>query len=362
MRLRGSFLVFQLFDVAEAIRLDALRLMLKLEPAGSEYLPGQGAPGYLRFEPPPLVAPAGEIDLPGAGRFTAEIHYYAYGVVCLRFVHPFEGDWPDLIQLAARSVAAPEMETAARACLAPHLAAAQAAFEKPYGPEVTEDYVIARIDPIEEDGAFLTGAQVLHRHGGVIAQLVRGEAVELAAEERDHILASRISYYPADLVVAGWSAAFVYDTRTGADTGIQLIEYANTQLIEFRFYDQMLTGVLAQMYRVLDEGTGLWRRWRLAKEADRLNTVRLDVQELTERIDNTVKFLSDMYSARFYQLAAVKVGVPDYRRLVDEKLNTAAELYRFMTERVHQSSALLLETTVVIILLIELVYLFRGKA
>jgi hypothetical protein len=112
---------------------------------------------------------------------------------------------------------------------------------------------------------------------------------------------------------------------------------------------------------LLDEGTGLWRRWRLASEAERLNTIRLDVHELTERIDNAAKFLSDMFTARLYELVASKVGVPDYRRMVDQKLKAAGELYSFLTDRFHQSSALFLETVVVIILVIELVFLFRGK-
>ena len=37
-----------------------------------------------------------------------------------------------------------------------------------------------------------------------------------------------------------------------------------------------------------------------------LNTIRLDVMELTEKVDNAIKFLSDMFYARLYGLAAAK--------------------------------------------------------
>ena len=100
----------------------------------------------------------------------------------------------------------------------------------------------------------------------------------------------------------------------------------------------------------------------MASEAERLNTIRLDVSELAERIDNAVKFLSDMFAARLYELVANKVGVPDYRRMVDQKLDAAGELYGFLSGHFHQSSALFLEIVVVIILMIELVFLFRGKS
>jgi len=69
-----------------------------------------------------------------------------------------------------------------------------------------------------------------------------------------------------------------------------------------------------------------------------------------------------MFAARLYDLVAMKVGVPEYRRIVDQKLKTAGELYSFMTDRLHQASGLFLETVVVIILIIELVFLFRGKS
>ena len=60
------------------------------------------------------------------------------------------------------------------------------------------------------------------------------------------------------------------------------------------------------------------------------------------------------------KLAALKVGVPDYKELVTRKVRTAEELYRFMVDQFNQSRAFFLEVTEVIILVIELVYLFRG--
>jgi hypothetical protein len=68
-----------------------------------------------------------------------------------------------------------------------------------------------------------------------------------------------------------------------------------------------------------------------------------------------------MFAARLYRLAAAKVGVPDYKDLVARKLKTAEDLYDYMVEQFNQSRAFLLEATVVMILLIELFYLFRGR-
>jgi hypothetical protein len=68
-----------------------------------------------------------------------------------------------------------------------------------------------------------------------------------------------------------------------------------------------------------------------------------------------------MFAARLYKLAAAKVGVPDYKDLVAQKLKTADDLYHDIIDQFNQARGFFLEVLVVLILLIELYYLFRGK-
>jgi hypothetical protein len=315
----------------------------------------------VRFEKPPVVESLGPLLLETGERLQAQMHYYEYGVVSIELRLPFEFDWRALLRLSSRSIAAPEIEKQAADSVRRCLARARPALVKPYADWLTEDYYIIQLRPMtKEDGSRVTAEELIAERGEEIAQVVRGEELRLAEDERTEILQTRRSYYPDDLVVIGWTAALVYDTPEGALPMMQLLEYANTQLIEFRYYDDMLTRLLARVYRSLDKRTGVLG-WRLAREATRLNTIRLDVRELTERMDNSIKFLSDMYSARVYRLAAGKVGVTDYRRLVDEKLHTAGDLYQFMVDQFQQGRAFVLELMVVIILIIELVFLFKGK-
>ena len=117
----------------------------------------------------------------------------------------------------------------------------------------------------------------------------------------------------------------------------------------------MLTEILDSVYDSLGQKRNRLARWRMARSANSLHTVLLEVSELTEHADNAIKFLSDMFAARLYRLAA------DYRNLVGQKLKTAEDLYDYMVEQFNQSRAFFLEATVVLILLIELYYFFRGK-
>jgi hypothetical protein len=356
--LSGSVLVLIQFDVCEEIRLDQLRQILGARTVDASFK--HLAPGYVRYQRPPVEEVLEPLVLESGERLQGDIKYFDYGVVSVVFELPFSGDWDKLVQLSSRWVWDTNFESLATRIVKQKLERAAPALVKPYTTEwLQEDYFIFHL---REIAGSPSATDLLAAQGACIAQVVRGESQPLSDGERQEILQSRISYYPNDLAVIGWNAAFIYDTPVGAETAIQLLQYANSQLLEFRHYDELLTKQLEGVYDFLDRGgRGLWSRWRTARAASKLHTVLLDVSELTERADNAIKFLSDMFSARLYKLAALKVGVPDYKDLVQQKLQTSEELYRFMVDEFNQSRAFVLELMVVIILIIELVYFFRGK-
>ena len=220
------------------------------------------------------------------------------------FELPFCGDWDTLVELSCRWTSDTNFEKLALRIVKQKLeqrrpGADQALHRRSF---LQEDYFIFHVREIEGSPS---ADDLLASHGSQIAQVVRGEMAMLSEGERQEILQSRISYYPNDLAVIGWNAAFIYDTQAGAETAIQLLQYANSQLLEFRHYDELLTSELENVYDFLEAGgTGLWSRWRTARAASKLHTVLLDVNELTERADNAIKFLSDMFSARLYKLSA----------------------------------------------------------
>ncbi|HEY1337408.1 MAG TPA: hypothetical protein VGF59_07845 [Bryobacteraceae bacterium] len=354
----GSLLALFLYDAADEIRLDEVRRALKAPPAGRKPAFRQPAPQYVQFASPPVIETLEGMALDGGRWSSGQIGYYDYGVVSLKLEMPFAGSWPDLVALSARWMNEPELERRSQELLQSHLRRVSPALVNPYHETLSEDYFIIRIDASTADA--VPASYLIEHCGDAIAQIVRGESARFSSAERAEILESRMSYYEGDLLVVGWSAALIYDTPEGAAPTIQLLEYANTQLLEFRHYDGVLTGLLAAVYRLLERRGGFFARWRLAREAERVNAIRLDVRELTERVDNSIKFLSDMFAARLYRMAAARIGVPDYRRLVDEKLQSAGELYSSMMDRYHAGRAFILELMVVVILIIELVFLFRG--
>ena len=315
----------------------------------------------MRYQRPPVAERIETLTLESGEQLQGEIKYYDYGVVSVIFELAFAGGWRRLTSLASRWVWDVDFTAQATEIVRGRLERASSALVKPYQEWLSEDYLIFHINREDRTAGSPSVPDLIHQHGARIAQVVRGDTGNLAESECNEVLQSRISYYANDLAVIGWNAAFIYDSTSGAEMAIQLLEYANSQLLEFRHYDELLTGELDRVYTLLDEGTGFFARWRLARSATRLHTVLLDVAELTDHADNAIKFLSDMFSARLYKLAALKVGVPDYKDLVTRKVRNAEELYRFMVDQFNQGRAFLLELTVVVILIVELVYFFRGR-
>ncbi len=362
MALQGTFRILLLYDVADSINLERVNSILQVRRA--ERLPSfaHPTPEYVRFELPPVVELLDPIELETGERLQARTKYYDYGVTSLEIELPFSCNWEALVSLSSKWIAAAKIEERAMEITRRCLQRVAPALIKPYDSLLTEDYYIIELrEARDANGRPETADGLLTGHGSEIAQIIRGESSVLSDAEQQQILQSSTSYYPSDLLVVGWTAALVYDTAEGAVPTMQLLEYANTQLLEFRHYDNLLTRVLDTVYRSLEHHNGPVARWRLAREAQRLDMIRLDVMELAERTDNAIKFLSDMFYARLYRIAAAKVGVPDYRHLVDEKLRTAGELYQFMVDQFEHARAFVLELSIVIILVIDLIFLFKGK-
>src|ERR1700691_5511971 len=362
MIVQGYFRMQNFFDIAEAIELEKLRALL-----GSEAVPRPAAfrhrtPEYSQSQQAPIVESVGSITLPTQERVDAQIKYYWFGVAVVELTAAFECDLDGLCTQSFRWMNAPEVEETAEKLLRDHLDRFKAALIKPSPKWLDEDYLIIDIESAKHpDGRAAIASEMLDSYSDQIAKLVRGEVVSLSTAEREEIVRSALSYYPDDLVVVGWAAALVYDKPEATPAVIEILEYANTQLLEFRYYDDLLTNLLSQVYSSLEGHESFWSRWRLSRRAGRLNRIRLDIMDLAESTEYAVKFISDTYYARVYNVGAAKIGVTDYKTLVSEKLKTAGELYEFMVDQFNERPMFALEVVVAILVLLDVIALLRGR-
>jgi len=362
MIVRGYFRIFSFFDIAEAIKLDSLLAILGPEAAQRAPAFSHRTPEYAQAQNAPIVESVDPLTLLTGEKLDVRIKYYWFGVAGVELTTGFECDFDSLCPQSYRWMNAPEVEKAAEELLRGRLERFRPALIRPSPKWLDEDYLVIDIQSAQRiGGGSATAVEMLQSYADQITQLVRGELISLSAAERDEIVRSALSYYPSDLVVVGWAAALVYDKPDATPAVIDLLEYANTQLLEFRYYDELLTNLLSNVYSSLEGHESFLSRWRLPRRAGRLNRIRLDIMDLAERTEYAVKFISDTYYARVYRVISAKIGVNDYKTLVAEKLKTAGELYEFMVAEFNERRMFTLEVVVAVLVLLDVILLLRGK-
>ena len=362
MNVRGQFRILNCFDIAEAIELEKLQAFLAPQAAASPQSFTHLTPEYAQAQAPPIVETLAGVTLPTGEKLDARIKYYWFGVASVELTTTFDCKFDALSAKAYRWMNAPEVEKATEELLRSRLERFRPALVKPSQKWLDEDYLVIDIQSAQHsDGRAATAAELLGHYPDQITEMVRGEIVPLSASERDEVIRSALSYYPTDLIVVAWAAELVYDKPDATSAILELLEYANTQLLEFRWYDDLLTRLLANVYSSLEGDESFLSRWRLPGRAGRLNRLRLDIMDLAERTEYAVKFISDTYYARVYRLSSAKIGVEDYRTLVDEKLKTAGELYEFMVSQFNERRMFVLELVVAVLVLLDVILVLRGK-
>src|SRR5262245_538715 len=355
----GAVHAFYLFDVAQGIDLARLRTSFGPTATTAVLQDKTAGPPRLRYIQPPVVIDGDLLDLPQYDGFKGRVKFYDYGVISIMLSRPFGGEWSQFVQLGQDLIESEPLESHAAAACRRIVERVTGALIQVRPTVFDEDYLAFVVSGMDEPA---DAESVLARHGDDIPQLLRGERQPLSRQERDEVLRHRLSYLTDDLVVPAWNAAFVIDTEAGAQATLEILEFANSQLLEFRYHDELLEAELARTYAVLEKP-----RWsdrmvgrRYTRATRRLQSVFIEVNELTDRTENAVKFVPDVYSARLFTLAAARLGLDAWTRNVQDKLATLDDIYRFAVEETGTSRANFLELVIVLILVLELLLFFAG--
>jgi hypothetical protein len=359
MRVRaGSVTALYLFDVAEEVDLAAIPSLVQAQAAPARLAPKPFTPAYIQYQTPPIVIDGdAPIEVEGVGPLRTRAKVFDYGVISLALTQTVTGGWDDLAAGGQRLGGLEEQARTwceqLRQQLEPCLTKSRRV------QQLSEDYLVFTVTELDPK---VTADALIALEGDAIAALLRGEREPLSAQERDEVLRHRLSYLADDLVVPTWNASFVCDTEAGAQAAVEIFEFANSQLLEFRYYDDLLDSELARIYDEIENP-----RWsealagrRYVREAQQLHALFIDVNELTDKTENALKMVGDVYAARLYALVAARLGLDRWKQNVEEKLDTLDDIYRFTVDQTQMARGHLLELTVIVILLVELLLVFLG--
>jgi hypothetical protein len=347
----GAMRAFYLYDVADTIDLTRLRTVGG-EGFSKADLPlrRHTSPAYLQFPTPPLAArlSSAQID-----QFSAErrVKIFDYGVISIRLSIPYSGDlagFVTLVNALRTNVALPALATKTCGEILDEIGEALDDQHEP----LIEDYFVARIESLDP----VTSADdLLKAERSAVAALALGESGAFSEAELDEALRQRFSFYTDDLTVVQWDAAVVYDRGESADAIEDILEFANSQLVELRTYDSLLDRELDVIYAATPARAPSLLGRGAAEQAASLRYLIVDVLELTDRASNALKIIGDAYYARIYRAVSQRLALADWQQQIDRKVQSIGEMYQFANDQARAGRDQFLEIIVIVLIAVEIV-------
>lgn len=356
---RGTCHVIYAFEVANSIDLDAAERRIAAAQRQT-ITEKRRAPSYFEYRPAPLrvtwETPAHKV----AGfetRTAAELVMYDFGAVSLTFGIPLSGPLRNLIGLAAGLRANAQLQAAARGHVEQLMELlGDAAVRTSIAPFV-EDYIVFQVD---EASPSEPAPALFGREPGLIARILRAEARPLSDQEINAATALQASFGPDDLTVIDTDSAMAFDPE-GADV-LDVIEFANAQILEMRFLDQQLDDALERSYLFLSRRTWSWRAaFRLSDpDLHRVAQFQLDAAILFERVTNALKLIGEQYLTRIYGLVSRRFHLADWDASITRKLQTVESIYSKMADRAASRRMELLEWIIIVLIAVSIIVTLPG--
>jgi len=366
VRVDGAAIVYRLFDIGYAIRLDDA--MRRLAPnTAARARPSRSEAQAIQIANPPISVTLGvERIVVGATSYDAEIsaRLFDFGVCSLRIqCHaPVGIDWNDFADFGA-AIDDPSLLSAHfERHLNMLLTRIAAAIDRPFTSPVTEDFVVFRLTSISERAADgrVTPLSIHALSDDDLARLLLQERRRLSDAAKRELLPRRFSYYDNDLTVLTWDNALVVDERAQDEDVQYILEFANAQLLELRVYDALLDAQLPAMYERI--AAARTTRLPIFDRSVRqilagLQTRVADITEPVERVENALKVTDDVYLARIYAAALDIFREREWRTGIDRKLTIIRDTYMMLNSETQTLRAELLEVAIVLLIVAELVLL-----
>jgi hypothetical protein len=185
--------------------------------------------------------------------------------------------------------------------------------------------------------------------------LLISERAKVSPQMHEEIIKNSLSYTSEDLAILSWDAALLCNPESPTDL-IDLIEFANVQVLELRYYDRELTREMEKMYDDIEHADRLsqFRRGRKyhAIMAKQMETYA-EISEVIEKVNNLIKVTEDVYYARVYSTALKVLRSSLWSESVSRKIEVIQENYSMLSDEVRIQHSNFLEWVIITLIALE---------
>lgn len=367
MKANGSVNYLFIYDVGDEIDLQSVKKSQLTTPIGLKW--STLRPKYVTVTPAPLLVHMGKehVLFPG---FTMEegnvadvdivVKAYAVGAVSVNISMPFTNrDLAAIPRYDEAKVRVNDTETTfkdiARGVvekvtdkISQHIIDMRPAAE----PEEYTTFCISQSDVSDKftsqiDERYIANVPELRQ---ALAKIINGDKAktEFSEDQVANSLKHRVSYYANDVVFVDWSSAIIVDPAGDFGDVLFVIELANLQLLEMRYYDAVLDRLVEDASREVKKRTGLKALLLgYGNTATKITVQRLEVNAILEATKNYTKFVGDWYLARVYTSLAERLRLKDWNATLESKLNILEDIYDLIMKQIEGRRNVTLEIIIV---------------
>ncbi|ABU56160.1 conserved hypothetical protein [Roseiflexus castenholzii DSM 13941] len=355
--------IYQFFDIGDAIDLDQAQRCLS-NPSERRVRLRTRQSESIRIAQPPLRIDLGSVPVTLAdeqriGALRAVVYDLGAVEIAIEIRLTTPLSWENVADLFAAAQELPaEMTERIAAVLDDLEALIRPAISRPQRSTVVEDYCVLIVERLAPP----CNVAELSDHPAVRAALL-GERRTLSADASR--LVTALSYYSDDLALLSWNGALLIESdAAAAATAVDILAFANVELLLIRSYDAALDARLPEVHRRIAQAQRRFTMPIVRRYSQLLSDVQrlvAEVTEVTEQIDNALKVTDDVYWNRLYSAALSVLRVRVWRDGVDHKLALLRETYAMLHADADSERAAALEWAIVLLIVFEIVMALLGK-
>lgn len=354
--MHGRILIYRVFDIGKDVDLEAVQNRFEASTSAQRFRLNRSSKAMIINNAPlSLSVESSKYDALGHPlnlEVTAKIWHFGALSITLSFEIPENMTWDRLIAMGNFLENDANLHNLAKKRAEQIIQGMGGDRISSVNWESYEDYILYFFRKIE--GCEKNAMQIFDKHD--VFRLILSENNETLSEQTKKVISeSTFQYSQDDLAVIDWNSALIIEPSGSLDIA-DVIEFALCQLLEMRYYDDILDERLSYLYSFLDKQP-LWSNpySKLSKEAAR---IYLDIADTIESVENSMKVVGDFYLAKIFRAASQKLRFKDWRESVDQKLSNLAEVSSLFVAESNEKRNQLLEMIIIALIAIEVVPLF----
>lgn len=356
---KGKILIYRVFDIGPEINLEKVETIFN-ENLKEKFRLDRKHNSSLIISKSPTSIHLGRLPINILGE-TFEAHLickvWQFGTASLCFQISIENtSWSKLVDYSQALDAGDEIDEIARKKIKEFQAHIKDALPELNQWDTFEDYITFFIEEFSDPELKPSELPLKVEIPNLLLAEKKGN---LSLKLKNKILENTFQYFDDDLVVVDWNSALVVEPSGSMDVPL-VIEFALNQLLEMRYYDDLLDEKLSRLYSsVAGKKRGVFSN-QYSELAEEAGQIYLEISEIIENVENSFKTVGDFYLATIFRETSKRFRYEDWTKSINEKLNNLAEISKLLHSEVNESRNHSLEIIIIVLIAIEVIPFVYG--